>query len=116
MNTDKNMVKIHRENKDQFNISSKAKDVKDNMSDYRGNNVYLTSTYYDDKGKLKEGPIVKSKEKSTENVGYILDRLYQVAYEDALAEFDRRDEYLAAYESVPGAFEFVDDDDFDLFD
>ena len=54
-----------------------------------------------------------------ENVGYVLDRLYQVAYEDAKADLEYTQEALDLYDSIPGAYEFVEesydayDEDFD---
>jgi prefoldin subunit 5 len=105
MRADRNRIKIHREDEDYFDITTKRKDLKDAAkADVDSNNKFRQKSSY-------------TPSASVDSVGYILDRLYKVAYEDAMNEFDKRDEYLAAYESVPGAFEFVEDDcDLDLFD
>ena len=108
MRSDKNRVKIHREEEDWNDISSKRKDVKDSIKN--GGKYRDTSNFYNDEDQKKA-----RKAYAGESTDYILSRLYQVAYEDAQRDIAKADEYLAAYESVPGAFEFEDDfDDFDL--
>ena len=108
MRSDRNRVKIHREEEDWNDISSKRKDVKDSLKD--GGRYRNTANNYTD-----EDRAAAKKAYAGESTDYILSRLYQVAYEDAQRDIAMADEYLAAYESVPGAFEFEDDfDDFDL--
>ena len=50
------------------------------------------------------------------NESAILDRLYQMAYQDAMEDIAAREEAMEFYDSIPGAYEFVEegyDPDFD---
>ena len=44
-----------------------------------------------------------------DSTGYILDRLYQIAYEDAKADIEYTQEALDFYDNIPGAYEFVEE-------
>lgn len=44
-----------------------------------------------------------------ESTGNILDRIYQMAYEDAMSDIASVNEALDVYDSVPGAYEFVEE-------
>lgn len=52
-----------------------------------------------------------------ESASYALDRLYQAAYEDAYNDIQEQQYYQDVYDSVPGAFEFVEEDaDYDAYE
>ena len=49
--------------------------------------------------------------------GYALDKLYAAAYEDAYNDIQEQQYYKDVYDSVPGAFEFVEEDaDYDAYE
>lgn len=50
-----------------------------------------------------------------ESVGYILDRLYQVAYEDAIQDIDTCNYYQGVYESVPECDAYDYDEDAEYY-
>ena len=61
--------------------------------------------------------LAQSKGITLESTSYALDRLYQAAYEDAYNDIQEDNYYRDVYDSVPGAFEFVEEDaDFDAYE
>lgn len=61
--------------------------------------------------------LAASKGVTLESTSYALDRLYQAAYEDAYNDIQEDNYYRDVYDSVPGAFEFVEEDaDYDAYE
>lgn len=83
----KELNKIYASNKSSRNISTKRKD--DNFDANRTANV-----------NIKYGG---------ESASYVLDRIYQMAYEDAMEDIAAKKAAMEAYDSVPGAYEFVEE-------
>lgn len=89
----KDINKIYKHNKSRNDISTSRKD--ENFYERQaGSNLY---------GRGTNG----STRISNESVD-VLDRIYQMAYEDAMNDIEESAYALEAYENVPGAYEFVD--------
>ena len=61
----------------------------------------------------------RTRRRGNESVDYMIDNIYQIAYEDAMNDYMYTQEALDIYDSIPGAYEFVEesydayDEDFD---
>lgn len=82
----KNLAKVYADDKTRNNINVSRKDK----------NFY---TY-------QSGETPKT---GNEQASYVLDRIYQMAYEDAMEDIAARNAAMEAYDSVPGAYEFVEE-------
>ena len=81
----KELNKIYASNKTTRNIGTKRKDA--NFDATRTAKVNITN----------------------ESASYVLDRIYQMAYEDAMDDIAAKNAAMEAYDSVPGAYEFVEE-------
>jgi hypothetical protein len=86
----------------------KSADKKETMSSYKGlNKVYNDKGNYDIKSNRKAKDFSNIQYGTQESA--LLDRLYQMAYEDAMNDIAEQQYAMEAYDMVPGAYEFVDD-------
>lgn len=83
----KELNKIYASNKSSRNISTKRK-----ADNFEANRTAKVDIKY-----------------GGESANYVLDRIYQMAYEDAIEDIAARKAAIEAYDSVPGAYEFVEE-------
>ena len=83
------------------NVSS----IKDYDSDVDGNAVEIGSTDVKSDAKAMNAKEIRNAKSGNESASRIIDRLYQMAYEDARADLEEEQELLAIYDSIP-EFEF----------
>lgn len=79
------------------NVSS----IKDYDSDIDGNTVEIGSTDVKSDNKAMNAKEIRNANSGNESASRIIDRLYQMAYEDARADLEEEQELLAIYDSIP---------------
>lgn len=112
----KNLNKIYKGNKSRSDISSKKDERAANLAGVtrdRSGLINDSGRFVAANKRLSEyeaGTDTKSRfGNGNESADYILERLYQVAYEDAKADIEYTQEALAFYDEMPGAYEFVEE-------
>lgn len=87
----------------------KGNDKKETMYTYKNlNKVYKDNSAYDISTNRKAKDFSNVQFGTKESA--LLDRLYEMAYEDAMNDIAEQQSAMEAYDMVPGAYEFVEDD------